>query len=86
MAHAVRLRRTEFENQAATLGLDSQSAQARALGVHVAIHNKVLNGKTTQLSGAYVIAILLLLGSDCVTKALNQYFDIELDEREPVAS
>lgn len=86
MAHVVRLRRTEFETQAAALGLQSQSAQARALGLHVAIHNKVLTGKTKELSGAYVVAVLLLLGSDCVTKALQQFFDIELDERETVAS
>lgn len=86
MARIVKLRRDEFENQAATLGLDSQSAQARAIGVHVAIHNRVLTGKTKNLSGAYVVRILWAFGDECVRDALRQYFDIEIDDREPVAS
>jgi hypothetical protein len=86
MALAVRLRRIELETQAAARGLDTQTDQARAIGVHVAIHNKILNGKTKNLSGPYVIGILWLFGGDCVRQALRQFFELDLDEQEPVAS
>lgn len=86
MAHVVRLRRDEFQEQAAALGLESQSAQARALGVHVSIHNRVITGKTQELSGPYIVGILWALGTDCVREKLHQLFEIEIDDREQVAS
>lgn len=85
MAHVVQLRRTELESQAAARGLASQSDQARAIGVHVAIHNKILNGKTKNLSGPYVIGILWLFGGECVRQAIRQFFALELDDNESVA-
>ncbi|GAA3172946.1 hypothetical protein [Nonomuraea roseoviolacea] len=82
MAHNVKLRRDEFADQAAALGLDSQSAQARAIGVHVSIHNRVITGKTKDLSGPYVIGILRLLGDDTVREQIAALFDVD----EQVAS
>ncbi|NUW45599.1 hypothetical protein [Nonomuraea rhodomycinica] len=82
MAHNVKLRRDEFADQAAALGLDSQSAQARAIGVHVSIHNRVITGKTKDLSGPYVIGILRLLGDDTVREQIEALFDVD----EQVAS
>ncbi|MFB4275819.1 hypothetical protein ACBJ59_11040 [Nonomuraea sp. MTCD27] len=86
MAHVVRLRRTKFDKRAAELGLLTQVAQADAIGVHVSIHNRVLTGKTEELSGPYVVGILWAFGDDSVRDFLRQYLDIELDAREPVAS
>lgn len=86
MAHVVRLRRTEVESEAAARGLLSHSKQARAAGVHVSIHNRVMNGKTEKLSGPYVVGILWAFGDERVRDALRQFFDIEIDDREPVAS
>lgn len=86
MAHVVKLRRDEFKDQAVALGLDTQVAQARAIGVHVSIHNRVLTGKTEELSGPYVVGILWAFGDDCVRQALRQFLDIEIDDRESVAS
>lgn len=86
MAHTVQLRRDEFHDEAAARGYATQSAQADALGVHVSIHNRVMNGVTRELSGPYVVGVLWLFGDDAMREHLRQFFQIQIDDREPVAS
>jgi hypothetical protein len=84
MARTLTLRRDEFENRARARGLDSQSAQARALDVHVSIHNRVMNGVTRELSGPYALAVLLLVGSEEVRNEIKALFGDH--EQEALAS
>jgi hypothetical protein len=84
MARTLTLRRDEFENRARARGLDSQSAQARALDVHVSIHNRVMNGVTRELSGPYALAVLLLVGSEEVRNEIKALFGGH--EQEALAS
>jgi hypothetical protein len=71
----VRLRREQFETQARQLGFESQSAQARAIGVHQTIHHRAIHG-ARELSGSYVIGVLLLVGDEQVRKQIADIFDV----------
>ena len=75
MAHRVRLRREQFEAKAHGLGLDSQSAQARAIGVHQTIHHRALQG-ARELNAHYVISVLLLMGNAHVRKQIGALFEV----------
>jgi hypothetical protein len=86
MAHVIRLRRTPFEQQAKARGYESQSAQARAIGVHVSIHNRALHGASRALSGPYVIGVMRLLGDEGVQRFLDEMFDVGTDDEEAIAS
>ena len=76
MAHRVKLRRDRFEREAQTRGLASQSAQARAIGVHHSIHHRALNGQR-ELSGPYIIGVLRLLGNAEVQSQLKSLFEYD---------
>lgn len=80
MAHRVRLRREHFEAKARSLGLDSNTSQARAIGVHHSIHSRALHNKR-ELNSAYVIGVLMLVGDDNLREQVKALFDVE----EPVA-
>lgn len=74
----VRLRRAQFETRARSLGLESQSAQARAIGVHVSIHHRALKN-VQELSGPYVLGVLLTIGDEHVRAQVRQVFDVAAD-------
>ncbi|MFI6793616.1 hypothetical protein ACIBG4_40430 [Nonomuraea sp. NPDC050383] len=82
MAQPVKMRLDEFEDRAAKLGLKTQTAQARAIGVHVSIHNRVLTGVTRELSGPYVIGLLRVFGSEELRKEIDALFHNDLDEQQ----
>lgn len=71
----VKLRRYEFEARAKRIGVESQSAQARAIGVHVSIHHRALNGVQNDLSGTYVLGVLWLVGDDNVRRHIRSLFE-----------
>lgn len=71
----VTLRREQFEREARTRGLDSQTKQARAIGVCDSIHSRAMQGKIT-LSGPYVLGVLLLLGDERLRRQVQQLFDV----------
>jgi hypothetical protein len=73
MAHRVALRRTKFESRAAELGLDSQSAQARAIGVAPSIHHRVLKGERG-MSAEYALGVLRLFGDDHLIAQIEALF------------
>ena len=73
MAHRVALRRTKFESRAAELGLDSQSAQARAIGVAPSIHHRVLKGERG-MSAEYALGVLLLFGDEHLIAQIKALF------------
>ncbi|MFI7468214.1 hypothetical protein [Nonomuraea sp. NPDC049646] len=85
MAHRVRLRRDEVETRLTELGYDSQSAQARAIGVVPSIHHRALKG-SREPNAEYVLCVLYLVGSDEVRREIKALFDITSRECEPVAS
>lgn len=79
------LRPKEFNARAAALGLESQSAQARAIRVAPSIHNRALAG-LRGLNGPYVVGVLWLVGDDVVRAHLKALFDFDFDALEQAAS
>lgn len=82
MAHRVTLRRDAFEARANELGLESQSAQARAIGVVTSIHNRALKG-TRALSAEYALGVLRLVGSPELRREIDALFDIPANTTTP---
>lgn len=75
MAYRVKLRRNGFETRAWQKGLDTQTKQARAIGVHESIHSRALSGHR-EPNGPYVIGVLLLLGNASVRRQIRELFDV----------
>lgn len=72
----VKLRRERFEREAHTHGLTSQTKQAAAIGVHESIHSRALKGQR-DLSGPYVIGVLMLLGDARVRAQIQSLFETD---------
>lgn len=70
-----KLRRDPFEHKAVARGLDSQSSQARAIGVIPSEHHRALNGSQQEISGFYVIGLLRIVGDDATVRLLNELFE-----------
>ncbi|MFI6296757.1 hypothetical protein ACIBEJ_34565 [Nonomuraea sp. NPDC050790] len=80
----VQLRLEEFENRISrNPELGSQSAQARAIGVPITTHHRVLHG-TREPSGAYVIGLLLLFASPALAAEIRDLFEVDLEVTPPV--
>jgi hypothetical protein len=79
MARRVRPSRTEIDRRMRALGLNTKSAQARALDVAPSIHHRALAGER-EPNAAYVLGILELVSSDAVRNEIAALF-----EREPAA-
>lgn len=75
ISHRIKLRRDRFEHEAQRRGLDSQTDQARAIGVHTSIHHRALQNQR-ELSGPYVIGVLLLLGDAATRRRVTELFDV----------
>lgn len=75
MTQRVTLLREPFKRRAHGRGLDSQIKQARAIGVHASIHSRALKG-SRDLSGPYVIGVLLTVGDDSTRELVEELFKV----------
>ena len=74
----VKLRHVDFEAKARTLGIRSRREQADAIGVHESIHSRMFRGER-ELSGPYVIGVLMLIGDDHIRAQIRSVFEVADD-------